>query len=103
METAEQKSLVQGVSSGCYWMFTLLKHWAFLDYCIICVCVCVCGGHKIKKKGWWIVTVGAKGVVCVPEGAWLADSCALIKLRKCHTFLPSPIHACPHHGPWATS
>jgi len=50
-----------------------------------------------------VLRQGAKGVVCGPEGALLADGCALIKLRKCHTFLPSPIHACPRHGPWATS
>jgi hypothetical protein len=46
--------------------------------------------------------VGAKGVVCGPEGARLADSRVPTKPRKCHLFLPSPIHACPHHGPWAT-
>jgi hypothetical protein len=45
----------------------------------------------------------AKGVVCGPEGAQLADNCLPTKLRKCHLFLPSPIHACPRHGPWATS
>jgi hypothetical protein len=47
--------------------------------------------------------MGPKGVVCGPEGAWFADNCVLTKLRKCHLFLPSPIHACPCHGPWATS
>jgi hypothetical protein len=38
-----------------------------------------------------------------PEGARLADHCVPTKLRKCHLFLPSPIHECPRHGPWATS
>jgi hypothetical protein len=47
--------------------------------------------------------VFAKGVVFGPEGAWFADNHILTKLRKCHLFLPSPIHACPCHGPWATS
>ena len=46
---------------------------------------------------------GAKGVVCGPEGAQLADNRVPTKLRKCHLFLPSPIHACPCHGPWETS
>jgi hypothetical protein len=46
---------------------------------------------------------GAKGVVCGPEGAHLADNRVPTKLRKCHLFLPGPIHACPRHGPWATS
>ena len=45
----------------------------------------------------------AKGVVGGPEGAWFADNCVLTKLRKCHLFLPSNIHACPWHGPWAMS
>jgi hypothetical protein len=45
----------------------------------------------------------AKGVVYGPEGAWFADSCVLIKLRKCNLFLPSSLHLCPCHGPWATS
>jgi len=44
---------------------------------------------------------GAKGVVCGPEGARLADNCVTTKPGKCHLFLPSPIHACPRHGPWA--
>ena len=46
---------------------------------------------------------GAKGAVCGPEGARLADKRVSTKLRKCHLFLPSPIHACSRHGPWATS
>ena len=49
------------------------------------------------------ICLGAKGVVCGPEGAWFADNRVLTKLRKYHLFLPSPIHACPCHGPWATS
>jgi hypothetical protein len=47
--------------------------------------------------------LGAKGVVCGPEGAQLADNRVPTKLRKCHLFLQSPTHACPRHGPWATS
>jgi len=27
------------------------------------------------------------------------DSCVLLKIRKCHLFLPNPIHACPCHDP----
>ena len=46
---------------------------------------------------------GAKGVVCGPEVARLADNRVPTKLRKCHLFLPSPTNACPRHGPWATS
>jgi len=46
---------------------------------------------------------GVKGVVCGPEGAQLANNCVLIKRMKCHLFLSRPIHACPCHGPWATS
>jgi hypothetical protein len=45
----------------------------------------------------------SKGVVGGPEGAWFADNCVLTNLRKCHLFLPSPIHACPCHGLWAMS
>ena len=51
----------------------------------------------------YMAYAGAKGVVCGPEGARLADKRVPTKLRKCHLFLPSPIHAYPRHGPWATS
>ena len=50
-----------------------------------------------------IIVIGAKGVVCGPGGARLADNRVPTKLRKCHLFLPSPIHARPRRGPWATS
>lgn len=30
-----------------------------------------------------IVEAGAKGVVCGPEGAQLADNCTMSKLREC--------------------
>jgi hypothetical protein len=56
METAGQKCLVQGVSSGCYWMFTLLKHWAYRNiswYCIICVCMGGGAKQNEKKNGEW--------------------------------------------------
>jgi len=43
--------------------------------------------------------LGAKGVVCGPGGARLADNRVPIKLRKGNSFLLTPIHACPHHGP----
>ena len=63
-----------------------------------------------KLQNWinivpaWLGGVGVcKGVVCGPEGARFADNRVLTKLRKCHLFLPSPIYACPCHGPWATS
>ena len=49
------------------------------------------------------IYMGAKGVVRGPGGARLADNRVPTKLRKCHLFLSSPIHACPRHGPWATS
>jgi hypothetical protein len=45
---------------------------------------------------------GAKEAVCCPVDTHLADACALTKHRKCHVFIPSLMHACPHHGPWAT-
>jgi hypothetical protein len=47
--------------------------------------------------------MGFKGVACGPDGIQLADNYTLTKLMKCHSFLPSPIHACPCCGPWATS
>jgi hypothetical protein len=34
--------------------------------------------------------LGAKGLVCGPEGAWLSDNRVLTKLRKCHLFLQVP-------------
>jgi hypothetical protein len=57
-------------------------------------------GQQKQQRVW---TEKAKGVVCGPGGAQLADNCALTKLRKCHLFLPGPIHACPCHGPWTKS
>jgi hypothetical protein len=47
-------------------------------------------------------TEGAKGGVCGPVDMHLADECVLTKHRKCNVFLPSLMHACPHHGPWET-
>jgi hypothetical protein len=46
--------------------------------------------------------MGVEGVVRGLEGVHLADRCILTKLEKCHLFLPSPLHACPRHGSWAT-
>ena len=41
--------------------------------------------------------------MCGPDGACFADNHVLTKLRECYLFLPMPMHACPHHGPWVTS
>jgi hypothetical protein len=46
--------------------------------------------------------LGVEVVVHGLEGTHLADRCILTKLEKCHVFLPSPLHACPRHGYWAT-
>jgi hypothetical protein len=45
---------------------------------------------------------GSEVVVRVLEGRHLADRCILTRLEQCHLFLPSPLHACPRHGSWAT-
>jgi hypothetical protein len=53
---------------------------------------------------YWIPLLfpGVEGVVRRLEGIHLADRCILTKLEQCHLFLPSPLHACPSHGSWAT-
>jgi len=56
---------------------------------------------KLIMRG--IQSLGAKRVVCGSVGARLADSCVLLKFAKLRSFPPSPMHACPCHGPWATS
>ena len=46
-----------------------------------------------------------------PKGQYVADhrsahpagECVLLKPEERHLFLPSPMHACPRHGPRATS
>ena len=43
---------------------------------------------------------GGQGVVSGLEGVWFADNYASRKLEKCHSFLPSPVHARPCRGPW---
>ena len=53
--------------------------------------------------GIYMYCLGAKGAVCGLRSAHFAGECALLKPEKCHLFLPSPIHACPRHGPQATS
>jgi hypothetical protein len=47
--------------------------------------------------------MGTKGAVCGHRSAHSAGECVLPKPEKCHVLLPSPLHACPHHGPWASS
>jgi len=62
--------------------------------------------HRVAQHSYLLInalTWGAQEVICGPEGAPLADNRVLIKLRKCHLFIPSPTHACPCHGTWATS
>ena len=46
--------------------------------------------------------LGAKGALCGPMGVLLADRSKSSKHRKCHLYLPRPIHACPRHGSWTT-
>ena len=46
---------------------------------------------------------GAKGAVHGLRSAHSAGECVLLKPEKHHLFLLSPTHACPRHGPWATS
>jgi len=47
--------------------------------------------------------MGAKGAVCDHRSAYFAGECVLSKPEEYHLFLPSPMHACPRHGPRATS
>jgi len=44
-----------------------------------------------------------KGAVRGHRSAHSAGECVLLKPEECHLFLPSPMHACSRHGPWATS
>ena len=57
----------------------------------------------IRQNRRLTVREGAKGAVCGLRSAHFAGECALLKPEKCHLFLPSPMHACPRHGPRATS
>jgi hypothetical protein len=41
----------------------------------------------------WKCILGAKGVVCGPEGAWFADSCVLDKTQEM-TFIRAKSHTC---------
>jgi len=43
--------------------------------------------------------LGVKGAVCGLGTHTLLVSVPL-KPEKCHLLLPSPMHACPRHGPW---
>jgi len=43
---------------------------------------------------------GAKGAVCSLRGTYPAGVSMPLKPEKCHLLLPSPMHACPCHGPW---
>ena len=71
----------------------------FLDFCLTL--------RKNWKKTstmkliWLGIEPGAKGAVCGPMGVLLADRSTSSKHRKCHLYLPRPIHACPCHGSWA--
>ena len=46
----------------------------------------------------WKVRV--KGAGCGLRGAYPAGVSMPLKHEKCHLLLPSPMHACPCHGPW---
>ena len=48
------------------------------------------GGQRDRN----IQLIGENELIC---------GCVVGKLRKCHLLLPSTIHACPRHGPWAKS
>ena len=43
---------------------------------------------------------GVKGAVCGLRGTYPAGVFVPLKPEKCHLLLPSPMHACPHHGHW---
>jgi len=47
--------------------------------------------------------MGTKGAACGLRSAHFAGECVLLKPEERHLFLPSPMHARPRHGPWATS
>jgi len=47
--------------------------------------------------------MGTKGAVRGLRSAHSASECVLLKPEKRHLLLSSPTHACPRHGPWATS
>jgi hypothetical protein len=43
---------------------------------------------------------GVKGAVCGLRGTYPAGVSVPLKPEECHLLLPSPVHACPRHGPW---
>jgi len=45
-------------------------------------------------------TLGVKGALCGLRGTYPAGVSVPLKLEKRHFLLPSPMHACPRHGPW---
>ena len=80
--------------------FHLLKNWdlAFLSYTNISFQ----GSSNYRKTA--NMTGMTENKKTVHTAIWkLADNRVPTKLRKRHVFLPRPIHACPRHGPWATS
>jgi hypothetical protein len=84
-----------------YWRLTsyhLHLSWSLCDDCFVTYT------DEILKSGWrtCICSEVEEGVVLwSPVDTLLADACALTKRRKCHVFLPSPMHARPRHSPWA--
>jgi hypothetical protein len=62
-------------------------------------------GRKLKYNslGIDIQRMWIKGAVCDHRSAHFAGECVLLKPEEHHLFLPNPMHACPRHGPWATS
>jgi hypothetical protein len=50
-----------------------------------------------------VVPPGAKGAVCGLRSTYSAGECVLLKPEECHLSMPSPMHACPRHGPRASS
>jgi len=45
------------------------------------------------------MNMGIKGAICDLRGIYPASVCVPLKPEKCHLFLPSHLHACPHHDP----
>jgi hypothetical protein len=46
---------------------------------------------------------GIKGAVCGLRSAYFAGKYVLLKPEEYYLLLPSPMHACPRHGPRAMS
>jgi hypothetical protein len=60
----------------------------------------VCFNYCVTVSCRYVANKGVKGAVCGPRGTHPAGVCVPLKSGKCHLSLPSPMHACPCHGPW---